>query len=542
MTIKKLIDGNESRKLIYDGLNKTSEMVAKTAGPGGRTILIQQQWGGSKTTKDGVSVVKAIELPKEEGEGAKLLVQAAEKTGNEAGDGTTATCIIANAIATEGMRILEQGTNVSMLKKGIDDTVEDVVEGLKLKSKQITDNNQIKQIATISANNDSEIGDLIAQGIEKVGRYGIVTVEKANGLKTELELVDGMEIDQGLMSPYFITNLDKSTCEFDNPYLFLYDGKINNIRQVVPLLEKIIPESRPIVFFVDDVDDAALGMFITNHLQNKFRCCIVKAPSFGDMRKDIMEDMAVLTGGTFVSEKLGQKLENVSVDVLGSCKHIKISQTNTLIVDGDGDKDAIDERAKQLTEQIANTESTYDKEKFQERLAKLTSGCAIIKVGGKTEVEINEKKDRVDDAICATKAALEEGVLPGGGISLLKIWSYTPVREALPIHENDDYKKGVEIVFKALKAQFDRIITNAGFTPQVVYEKVKDEDFEYGFNALTGEYGNMYEMGVIDPTKVIRCALENGASVAGTLLTTDGLIIDNVDEIMKMNALAKSFQ
>ena len=542
MTIKKLIEGEESRKLIYNGLKKTADMVSKTAGPGGRTILIQQQWGGSKTTKDGVTVVKSIELPKEEGEGAKLLVQASEKTGNEAGDGTTATCIIANAIATEGMRVLEKDTNVSLLKKGIDDTVVDVVDGLKSMSKQITDNNQIKQIATISANNDSEIGDLIAQGIEKVGKFGIVTVEKGSGLKTELELVDGMEIDQGLMSPYFITNLDKSTCEFDNPYLFLYDGKINNIRQIVPLLDTILSESRPIVFFVEDVDDAALGLFITNHLQNKFRCCVVKAPSFGDMRKDIMEDIATLTGGTFVSEKLGQKLENVTKDVLGSCKHIKISHTNTIIIDGYGDKSAIEERANHLKEQIENTESAYDKEKFQERLAKLVSGCAVIKVGGKTEVEMNEKKDRVDDAICATRAALEEGILPGGGISLLKIWNHLPEKQALPMHENDDYKKGVEIVYKSLRAQFDKIISNSGFTPEIVYEKVKDKEFEYGFNALTGEYGNMYEMGVIDPTKVIRCALENGASVAGTLLTTDGLVIDNVDEIMKMNALAKSFQ
>lgn len=542
MTIKKLISGEEAKKSIYNGLSKTADIVSKTAGPGGRTILIQQQWGGSKTTKDGVSVVKAIQLPAEEGEGAKLLIEAAEKTGNDAGDGTTVTCIIANAIASEGMRVLDNKTNVSMLKKGIDTAIDNVVKSLKEKSIEITKNDEIKQIATISANNDTEIGELIAEGIEKVGKLGILTVEKANGIKNELEVVDGMEIDQGYMSPYFMTNLEKSTCEFDDVLLFLYDGKIINLKQILPLLEEVSHMGRPIVFFVEDFDDAALGALIQNHIKGTLRCCVVKAPSFGDLRKDIMEDVATLTGGQFISEKLGMKHENVNSQVLGSCKHIRISQTNTLIVDGNGEKTQIDERVKQLQEQIANTESSYDKEKYQERLAKLTSGCAIIKVGAKTEVELNEKKDRVDDAICATKAALEEGILPGGGISLLKIWDKLPDRKKESYHTNEDYQKGIEIVRKALRAQFDKIVENAGYTPEIVYEKVKDKEFEYGFNALTGAYGNMYEMGVIDPTKVLRCALQNGSSVAGTLLTTDGLIIDNVEEIMKLNALAKSFQ
>lgn len=540
MTIRKLIYGDEARKQLFNGLKATADMVASTAGAAGRNVFIQQQWGGTKATKDGVTVAKSIQLPKGEGEGAKLLIEASEKTGNDAGDGTTLTAIVASAIAEKGMKLIDKGCNVTLLKKGIDQAVVDVVNMLQERAKAITTKDEIKQIATISANNDDEIGELIADAIEKVGKKGVVTVEKANGLQTEVEMSEGMELDQGLISPYFITNLDKSTTEFDDALLFLYDGKINSLKQILPLLEQVSNMGKPLVFIVDDVEDAALGALITNHLKGTLHCCVIKAPSFGDMRKDIMEDIATLTGGQFVSTVLGKDLEKLDIDVLGSCKHIKVSQTKTTIVGGEGDKEKIQQRAIQLETMINETESSYDKEKYQERLAKLTAGCAIIKVGATTEVELNEKKDRVDDAICATKAALEEGILPGGGIMFLK---------AKDICDNDystmpeDFKKGYNLVFDALPAQFETIVRNAGCEVNAVKEKIyEDGREEYGYNVLTGEYGDMYEMGVIDPKKVLRCGLQNGASVAGTLLTTEGLVLDDVDEIMKMNALAKSFQ
>ena len=539
MTIRKLISGDEARKQLFNGLKATADMVAVTAGPAGRNVFIQQQWGGTKVTKDGVTVAKSIQLPKGEGEGAKLMIEASEKTGNDAGDGTTATCILAKAICEKGMKLIDEGCNVTLLKRGIDTAVKDVVSYLKDRSKEITTKDQIEQVARISANNDSEIGELIASAIEKVGKTGVVTVEKANSLTTSVEMSEGMEIDQGLLSPYFITNLDKSTTEFDDALLFLYDGKINNLKQILPLLEQVSNMGKPLVFIVDDVDDSALGALIANHLKGTLHCCVIKAPSFGDMRKDIMEDIAVLTGGTFVSTVLGQNLESIGVDVLGLCKHIKVSQTKTTIVGGDGDKTKIAERVEHLKTQIAETQSSYDKEKFQERLAKLTSGCAIIKVGAATEVELNEKKDRVDDAICATKAALEEGILPGGGIMLLKAKDCIDAGGDMP----EDFKKGYNLVFEALPSQFETIVKNAGCEVNAIKDKIYEDGNEtYGYDVLSGEYGDMYEMGVIDPTKVIRVALQNAASVAGQLLTAEGLLLDDVDEIMKMNALAKSFQ
>ena len=539
MTIRKLISGDEARKQLFNGLKATADMVAVTAGPAGRNVFIQQQWGGTKVTKDGVTVAKSIQLPKGEGEGAKLMIEASEKTGNDAGDGTTATCILAKAICEKGMKLIDEGCNVTLLKRGIDTAVKDVVSYLKDRSKEITTKDQIEQVARISANNDSEIGELIASAIEKVGKTGVVTVEKANSLTTSVEMSEGMEIDQGLLSPYFITNLDKSTTEFDDALLFLYDGKINNLKQILPLLEQVSNMGKPLVFIVDDVDDSALGALIANHLKGTLHCCVIKAPSFGDMRKDIMEDIAVLTGGTFVSTVLGQNLESIGVDVLGLCKHIKVSQTKTTIVGGDGDKTKIAERVEHLKTQIAETQSSYDKEKFQERLAKLTSGCAIIKVGAATEVELNEKKDRVDDAICATKAALEEGILPGGGIMLLKAKDCIDAGGDIP----EDFKKGYNLVFEALPSQFETIVKNAGCEVNAIKDKIYEDGNEtYGYDVLSGEYGDMYEMGVIDPTKVIRVALQNAASVAGQLLTAEGLLLDDVDEIMKMNALAKSFQ
>lgn len=543
MTIRKYISGDEARQKLFKGLSLVADAVGATSGPAGRTIAIQQQWGATKLTKDGVSVARSFQLPKEEGEGAKLLIQAAEKTNTDAGDATTATCILSKAIVEEGLKYINKGCKSTFIKKGIDQAVKDVVEYLKSKSKQITDNEQIRQIATISANGDEEIGGLIAQAIEKVGKTGVVTVEEAKGLKTELEVVEGMEIDQGYLSPYFMTNLEKSLVEFDNPLLFLYDGKINSLKQILPMLEAVSQTGRPLVFIVDDCDDAPLGALIQNHLKGTLRCCVVKAPSFGDIRKSIMEDIAILTGGQFISSILGKNLENLNTDCLGSCGSIKISPNSTIIVNGDGEKEEIAERVKVIEGEIENSESSYDKEKLRERLARLTSGIAVIRVGGATEVEVNEKKDRVDDAACATRAALEEGILPGGGVALVKAKQYLNDPANRKVAIDKDFDIGYDIVMNALTASLKKIAENAGYAPDVIVEKVlESKDFDYGLNALTGTYENFYQTGVVDATKAIRCALENGASVAGSILTVEGLVIDDIDEIIKMNQLMKQPQ
>lgn len=541
MIVKKYVSGDEARQKLFKGLDVVADAVSATAGPGGRTVAIQQQWGATKISKDGVTVSRSIQLSGAEGEGSKLLTQACEKTNSDAGDGTTATAIIAKAIASEGLKYINKGCISTMIKKGIDLAVENTVKYLNEMSKKVTDNEQIRQIATISANGDEEIGGLIAQAIEKVGKTGVVTVEEAKGLKTELEVVEGMEVDQGYLSPYFMTNLEKSLVEFDNPYIFLYDGKINSLKQILPLLESVSHTGNPIVFFVDECDDAPLGALIQNHLKGTLRCCVVKAPSFGDIRKSIMEDIAVLTGGQFISSILGKNLENLDVDCLGSCGTIKISPNNTIIVNGNGDKESIAERVKTIEGEIENSESSYDKEKLRERLARLTSGVAVIRVGGATEVEVNEKKDRVDDAACATRAALEEGILPGGGVALLR--AKQTLENKTTKFSNKDVGIGYNIVINALTASIRKIAENAGYAPDVVVEKVSEkEDFDYGFNALTGTYEKFFNSGVIDATKAIRCALENGASVAGSLLTVEGLVLDDVDELLKLAPMLKTPQ
>lgn len=541
MPIKKYVGGDEARQKLFKGLNIVADAVSATAGPGGRTVAIQQQWGATKISKDGVTVSRSIQLSDAEGEGAKLLTQACEKTNSDAGDGTTATAIIAKAIAQEGLKYINKGCISTMLKKGIDSAVEDTVKYLNEMSKKITDNEQIRQIATISANGDEEIGGLIAQAIEKVGKTGVVTVEEAKGLKTELEVVEGMEIDQGYLSPYFMTNLEKSLVEFENPFIFLYDGKINSLKQILPLLEGVSQTGRPLVFIVDECDDAPLGALIQNHLKGTLRCCVVKAPSFGDIRKSVMEDIAILTGGQFISSILGKNLENLTIDCLGSCGNIKISPNNTIIVNGNGEKEAIAERVKTIEGEIENSESSYDKEKLRERLARLTSGVAVIRVGGATEVEVNEKKDRVDDAACATRAALEEGILPGGGVALLR--AKQTLENKTTKFSNKDVSIGYNIVINALTASIRKIAENAGYAPDVVVEKVSEkEDFDYGFNALSGVYEKFFEAGVIDATKAIRCALENGASVAGSLLTVEGLVLDDIDELLKLAPMIKTPQ
>lgn len=538
MTIKKYISGDEARLKLFNGMKVVAEAVSSTAGPSGRTIAIQQPWGATKITKDGITVAKSFELPKEEGEGAKLIIQASEKTGKDAGDGTTNTCIIAKAIAEEGLKYINKGCKSTQLKKGIDEAVRDLVETIKQHSKEITTNEEVKQLATISANGDEEIGGMIAEAIDKVGKYGVVTVEEAKGLKTELEFVEGLQIDQGYLSPYFMTNLEKQIVEFDNPLIFLYDGKINNLKSILTLLEDVSQTGRPLVMIVDEIDDSALGALIQNHLKGTLKSCVVKAPSFGDIRKSTMEDIAILTGGQFVSQILGNDLEKIGMSVLGSCGRIKISPNETVIINGMGNNDLIEERIAQINGEIENSESSYDREKLRERLAKLTSGVAVIRVGAATEVELNEIKDRVDDAVCATRAALEEGILPGGGISLIKA-----VKE-LDVKLGDaDYNVGYDIVVKAIESQLKVIAENAGKSGEVVVEKVKENnDFNYGYDASADEYCDLMERGIIDATKVVRCALENGSSVAGSLLTVEGLITDDIDEIIKMNQLMKQPQ
>lgn len=537
MTIKKYISGDEARKKLFNGMKIVADAVGATAGPNGRTIAIQQPWGATKITKDGVTVAKSFQLPREEGEGAKLIIQASEKTGKDAGDGTSATCILASKIAEEGLKSISKGRKSTDIKKGINYAVKLIVDKLKAHSKAVETNDEIKQVATISANGDEEIGQFIADAIDKVGSYGVVTVEEARGMKTELEIVEGMQIDQGYISPYFITNLEKQSVEFDDPLLFLYDGKINNLKSILPLLENVAQSGRPLVFIVDEIDDAPLGALIQNHLKGTIRCCVVKAPSFGDIRKAEMEDIAILTGGKFVSSILGNDLEKLDMGVLGSCKTIKISANETIIINGDGIVSEIEGRAEQLKAEIELSDSSYDKEKLRERLAKLTSGVAVIRVGAATEVELNELKDRVDDAVCATKAALEEGILPGGGISLIKVVKELKENEC---NVSPDVYCGIEIIYNTASAQLKTLVENAGLSGDVVINEIlKADSFNYGYDVRNDIYCDLMENGIIDATKVVRCAIENAASVASSLLTVEGLIIDDVDEIIKMNQLMK---
>ena len=537
MQIKKVISGAEARKVMFSGFRAVADTVANTAGPSGRNIAIQEAWNGPKVTKDGVTVAKSITLADGEGEGAKLLVQAAEKTNKNAGDGTTATCIIAKAIAEEGLKQISYGRKSTEIKKGIDYAIKQAVEYLKAHSKSIQTNDEVKQVATVSANNDTEIGDMIAEAVDKIGRDGVITVEEARGLTTELEMVDGLQFDQGYLSPYFMTNPERQLVEFDNPFIFLYDGKIISMQSMVNLLEPVAQTGRPIVIIADEVEGEPLTALVVNHMKGALKCCAVKAPSFGDIRKFIMEDIAAMTGGQFISTQLGLRMEDLTPDCLGTCAKIKITPVDTTIVsDNDEETKArIRARVAQLREELENTESSYDKMKLRERIAKLLSGIAVIKVGGATEVEVKERKDRVDDAVNATKAALEEGILPGGGVSLAR---FTKENISLPDGADSDFTTGVDIVRQSLTSQLRAIAANAGKPADVVVEKVLDSDnFNFGYNARTDEYCDMVETGILDATKVVRCAIENGSSVAGQLLTVEGLVIDDIDANAKIMSM-----
>lgn len=542
MELKKAIQGDEARQKLFNGLKTVADIVSKTAGPGGRNIAIQENWGAPSLTKDGIKTARSIKLSGAEGEGAKILVQASDKTNKMAGDGTTNTCIIAKAIAEEGLKAISKGVKSTYIKRGIDKAVAEFVEELKKHSKKIETNEEIHQVATISANGDKEIGDIISNAIKTVGENGVIAVEEAKSLTTELEVIEGLQFDQGYLSPYFVTNPAKQIVELEKPYIFLYDGKISSLKSIMPILEFASSSGRPLVIIADDVENEALTGLVLNQMKGALKSCAIKSPSFGDIRKYIMEDIAVLTGGTFISTQFGKRLEDLNMECLGMCEKIKVTPTETTIIGGCGDTEKLLERINNISEEIKTTTSEYDREKLQERLAKLAGGVAVIKVGGATEIDVKEKKDRVDDAACATRAALEEGIVPGGGISLIKIAKQLKEADRKPF-ETTDEEIGYQIVLKAIESQLKVIAENVGKSGEVIVEKIKENNnFNYGYDAREDRFGDLMEFGIVDATKVVRCSLENGSSVSGSLLTVEGLIIDDIEENTKMNNLLKSYQ
>ncbi|HMA89777.1 MAG TPA: chaperonin GroEL [Burkholderiales bacterium] len=517
---------NARAKMIH-GLNILADAVKITLGPKGRNVVLERSFGAPTVTKDGVSVAKEIELKdKFENMGAQMVKEVASKTSDVAGDGTTTATVLAQAIVREGMKYVTSGMNPMDLKRGIDKAVIAVVEELKKVSKPCTTSKEIAQVGSISANADSDIGKIIANSMDKVGKEGVITVEDGKSLANELELVEGMQFDRGYLSPYFINNPEKQIAVLDDPYILLHDKKISSIRELLPLLEQVAKAGKPLLIIAEEVEGEALATLVVNNIRGILKTCAVKAPGFGDRRKAMLEDMAILSGGTVISEELGLKLENATLKDLGRAKKVEAAKENTTIIDGAGNKKDIEGRVKQIRVQIDEATSDYDKEKLQERVAKLAGGVAVIKVGAATEVEMKEKKARVEDALHATRAAVEEGVVPGGGVALLR------VRQALRNlkGENHDQEAGIKIVLRALEEPMRQIVANAGAEPSVVVNKVLEGKGNFGFNAQTDEYGDLVEMGVIDPTKVTRTALQNAASVAGLMLTTDAMIAELVEE------------
>ncbi len=523
---KEVFFSDDARNRLYEGVKKLNDAVKVTMGPRGRNVLIQKSFGAPSITKDGVSVAKEIELADNlENMGAQLVKEVASKTADEAGDGTTTATVLANSIFKEGLRNITAGANPIEVKRGMDKAAEAIIEELKKSAKDVKDKKEIAQVATISANSDAKIGDLIAEAMEKVGQDGVITVEEAKGINDELEVVEGMQFDRGYLSPYFITNADKMEAELENPYILLYDKKISNLKDLLPVLEQIQKGGRPLLIIAEDIEGEALATLVLNKLRGILNIAAVKAPGFGDRRKAMLEDIAILTGGQVITEELGRTLENTTVDDLGKAGRVVIDKENSTIVDGAGDKEAIDARVKQIKAQIAETTSEYDKEKLQERLAKLSGGVAVIKVGAATETEMKEKKDRVDDALSATKAAVEEGIVVGGGTALIN--ANTKVKLDL----SGDEAIGAEIVSRAIQAPLRQIVENAGYDAGVVVNKVlESSDENLGFDASKGEYVDMFETGIIDPVKVERIALQNAVSVASLLLTTEATVSDIKEE------------
>lgn len=512
----------EAREKMIRGVDILADAVKVTLGPKGRNVIIEKSWGSPKITKDGVTVAKEIELEdKFENMGAQMVKEVASKTSDVAGDGTTTATILAQAIYREGSKLVAAGANPMALKRGIDKAVDMVVEELKKISKPTKEKKEIAQVGTISANNDSTIGEIISEAMEKVGKEGVITVEEAKGMETSLEIVEGMQFDRGYLSPYFVTDPEKMEVHLDEPYILLHEKKISNMKDLVPILEQIARMNKPLLIIAEDVEGEALATLVVNKLRGTLQCAAVKAPGFGDRRKAMLQDIAILTGGQVISEDLGLKLENVTINDLGTAKRVNIDKDNTTIVDGGGSREALEGRVKQIRVQIEETTSDYDREKLQERLAKLIGGVAVINVGAATEAEMKEKKDRVEDALNATRAAVEEGIVPGGGVA------YVRALRALEKAEFEgDENLGLELVKRALEEPVRQIANNAGFEGSVVVQKVKDGKGAFGFNAEKGDYEDLIKAGVIDPTKVTRFALQNAASVAGLLLTTEAMVAE----------------
>lgn len=520
---KNVTFGSNSRSKLVEGVDILANAVKVTLGPKGRNVIIQKSWGVPHVTKDGVTVAKEIELEDAlQNLGAQLVKEVASKTADKAGDGTTTATVLAQSIVREGMKFVTAGMNPMDLKRGIDKAVEAAVTELTKISKPCSTTKEITQVGSISANSDESIGKLIADAMERVGNDGVITVEDGKGLQDELEVVEGMQFDRGYLSPYFISNVEKQVVELDNPYVLLYDKKISNIRDLLPVLEGVAKAGRPLLILSEDVEGEALATLIINNARGIVKTCAVKAPGFGDRRAAMLEDIAILTGGTVISDTLGLSLEKVTLNELGQAGRVEIDKDNTIIIDGAGDKNAIEDRVKAIQTQIENTTSDYDKEKLQERMAKLSGGVAVLRIGAATEAEMKEKKDRVDDALHATKAAVDEGIVAGGGVALIRVKSAIKDLKGA----NHDQDAGISIVLRAIEEPLRQIVENAGESGDVVVNKVAEGTGSFGYNAATGEYGDLLELGIIDPTKVTKTALINAASIAGLLLTTDCSITD----------------
>ena len=535
MAAKEVRFSRDARERILAGVDILANAVKVTLGPKGRNVVIDKSFGAPRITKDGVTVAKEIELKdKFENMGAQMLREVASRTNDNAGDGTTTATVLAQAIVTEGMKSVAAGTNPMDLKRGIDLAVEKVVENLKGRSKEVTGSAEIAQVGIISSNGDTEVGNKIAEAMEKVGKEGVITVEEAKGLEFELDVVEGMQFDRGYLSPYFITNPDKMTVELDNPYILIHEKKLSSLQAMLPILEAVVQSGRPLLIIAEDIEGEALATLVVNKLRGGLKVAAVKAPGFGDRRKAMLQDIAILTKGEMISEDLGIKLENVTLGMLGEAKRVSIDKDNTTIVDGAGAADDIKARVGEIRTQIDATTSDYDREKLQERLAKLAGGVAVIKVGGASEVEVKERKDRVDDALHATRAAVEEGIVPGGGTALLYA---TKALEGVT-GSNEDQTRGIDIVRKSLTSLVRQIAQNAGHDGAVVSGKLIDgNDENMGFNAQTETYENLVQAGVIDPTKVVRTALQNAASVAGLLITTEAAISEKPDDKPAMGGM-----
>jgi len=521
MPAKEIVYSEECRQAILRGVNKLAGAVKVTLGPRGRNVVLEKKYGAPTSTKDGVTVAKEIELEDpRENMGAQLVREVASKTSDVAGDGTTTATVLAQAIYREGVKAVTAGANPMDLKKGIEKAVEKTVEEIKKLSRAVG-GKSIAQVGTISANNDETIGEIIAQAMEKVGKDGVITVEEAKGLETSLEIVEGMQFDRGYLSPYFVTDAERMECVLENPYILIHEKKISNMRDLLPLLEQVVKSGRPMAIIAEDVEGEALATLVVNKLRGTFQVLAVKAPGFGDRRKAMLEDIAVLTGGKCITEDLGIKLENIKIEDLGQAKKITADKDNTTIVEGKGKRSDVEGRVKQIRAQVEETTSDYDREKLQERLAKLVGGVAIIKVGAATETEMKEKKARVEDAMHATKAAVEEGIVPGGGIALLRA---VPALDKLK-EKNEDIQSGINIVRRALEEPIRQIAINAGYEGSIIVSQAKEKDkASIGFDAYSGKWVDMFEAGIIDPTKVTRSALQNAASIAGLMLTTEAMV------------------